>query len=445
MIDLSPEIATIVMFGGILLGILLGYPLAFSLSGVSMIVGFLLWGPGMFEMFYLRLYGIITEYVFLAFPLFVFMGILVERSGVTERLFGSLYLLLGGLRGGLAIATIILGTIMAAAVGVIGASVVMMGLIALPAMVKRKYSGALASGSVCAGGTLGILIPPSIMLVIYGPTATISVGELFMAAFVPGFLLSALYMLYIGIRCAIQPEMGPVMPPEERAIPVKKKMVLLLTSLMPPVLLILAVLGTIFFGIAAPTEAAAMGAVGAVILAAVYKSLSLKAIWETAFQTMHTTAMALFIAIGANVFTGMFLGLGCGDVLTDVIINVPFGKWGSFATIMFIVFILGMFIDWIGIVLVMVPLITPIGDALGFDRLWFAMCVIVNLQFSFMTPPFAYAIFFLRGIIPDEMGIDTNTIIRGVLPFVGLIAIGLTLMILFPDIILWLPNLMIKR
>jgi tripartite ATP-independent transporter DctM subunit len=433
------------MFGGILLGILLGYPLAFSLSGVSMIVGFLLWGSGMFEMFYLRLYGIITEYVFLAFPLFVFMGIMVERSGVTERLFGSLYLLLGGLRGGLAIATIILGTIMAAAVGVIGASVVMMGLIALPAMVKRNYDGGIASGSVCAGGTLGILIPPSIMLVIYGPTATISVGELFMAAFIPGFLLSALYMLYIAIRCALQPEMGPVMPKEERDVPVKQKLFLLATSLMPPVLLILAVLGTIFFGIAAPTEAAAMGAIGALLLALAYKSLTLGAIWETAFRTMHTTAMALFIAIGANMFTGMFLGLGCGDVLTDVITSVPFGKWGSFAVIMFIVFILGMFIDWIGIVLVMVPLITPIGDALGFDRLWFAMCVIVNLQFSFMTPPFAYAIFFLRGIIPDDMGIDTNTIIRGVLPFVGLIAIGLTLMILFPDIILWLPNLMIKR
>ena len=445
MIDLSPEIATMVMFGGILLGILLGYPLAFSLSGVSMIVGFLLWGPGMFEMFYLRLYGIITEYVFLAFPLFVFMGIMVERSGVTERLFGSLYLMLGGLRGGLAIATIMLGTIMAAAVGVIGASVVMMGLIALPAMMKRNYDGAIASGSICAGGTLGILIPPSIMLVVYGPTANISVGELFMAAFIPGFLLSSLYMLYVAIRCALQPELGPVMPAEERAIPFKKKMTMLFTSLLPPVVLILAVLGTIFFGIAAPTEAAAMGAVGAMILALAYKTLSLKAIWETAFRTMHTTAMALFIAIGANMFTGMFLGLGCGDVLTDVILGVPFGRWGSFAVIMFIVFLLGMFIDWIGIVLVMVPLITPIGDALGFDRLWFAMCVIVNLQFSFMTPPFAYSIFFLRGIIPDEMGIDTNMIIRGVLPFVGLIAIGLGLMIIFPDIILWLPNLMIKR
>jgi tripartite ATP-independent transporter DctM subunit len=399
----------------------------------------------MFEMFYLRLYGIITEYVFLAFPLFVFMGIMVERSGVTERLFGSLYLMLGGLRGGLAVATILIGTIMAAAVGVIGASVVMMGLIALPAMMKRHYDGAIATGSICAGGTLGILIPPSIMLVIYGPTATISVGELFMAAFIPGFLLSALYMLYVAIRCALRPELGPAMPVEERAVALNKKITLLFTSLLPPVMLIFAVLGTIFFGIAAPTEAAAMGAVGAAILALAYKSLNPKAIWETAFRTMHTTAMALFIAIGANMFTGMFLGLGCGDVLTDVITSVPFGRWGSFAVIMFIVFILGMFIDWIGIVLVMVPLITPIGDALAFDRLWFAMCVIVNLQFSFMTPPFAYAIFFLRGIIPEEMGIDTNTIIRGVLPFVGLIAVGLTLMIVFPEIILWLPNLMIKR
>jgi tripartite ATP-independent transporter DctM subunit len=433
------------MFGGVIVGILLGYPLAFGLSGVSMIIGFLVWGPGMFEMFYLRLYGIITEYVFLAFPLFVFMGIMVERSGVTDRLFGSLYLLLGGLRGGLAISTMVLGTIVAASVGVIGASVVMLGLIALPAMVNRKYDKALAAGTVCAGGTLGILIPPSIMLVIYGPTATISVGELFMGAFFPGFLLSSLYILYIGIRCAIKPHLGPAMPPEERAVSFREKMLLLSTSLMPPLLLILAVLGTIFFGIAAPTEAAAMGALGAMLLALAYGKLNLKALWETTFQTMHTTSMALFIAVGANMFTGTFLGMGCGDVLTDLIVGVPFGKWGSFALIMLIVFILGMFIDWIGIVLVMVPLVTPIGDALGFDRLWFAMCIIVNLQFSFMSPPFAYAIFFLRGIIPDEMGIDTNTIIRGVLPFIALIAVGLTLMILFPQIILWLPDHMMKR
>jgi tripartite ATP-independent transporter DctM subunit len=444
-IEISPEAATVLMFAGILTGILLGYPLAFSLSGVSLLIGFVLGVPGLLDLFYLRLYAIITEYVFLSFPLFVFMGIMVERSGVTERLFGSLYLWLGGLRGGLAIATILLGTIMAAAVGVVGASVVMLGLIALPAMVTRGYDKSLACGAVCAGGTLGILIPPSIMLVVYGPTANISVGELFMGAFIPGFILSALYMFYVGIRCAIRPHLGPVMPPEERDIPLRKKIVLLLTSLLPPLLLILAVLGTIFLGVAAPTEAAAMGAVGAMLLALAYGKLTFQAIWDTTFRTMHTTSMALFIAVGANMFTGLFLGLGCGDVLTNLIVSVPFGKWGSFALIMLIVFILGMFIDWIGIVLVMVPLVTPIGDALGFDRLWLAMCIIVNLQFSFMTPPFAYSIFFLRGIIPDEMGIDTNTIIRGVVPFIGMIAIGLTLMVVFPDLILWFPNLMIKR
>ncbi|MGQ9695674.1 MAG: TRAP transporter large permease [Thermodesulfobacteriota bacterium] len=444
MIDLSPEWTTVVMFAGILVGILLGYPLAFSLSGVAMIIGFALWGSGMFEMFYLRLFGIITEYVFLAFPLFVFMGIMVERSGVTDRLFGSLYLILGGLRGGLAISTIVLGTILAASVGVIGASVTMMGLIALPAMVQRNYDKSLASGAVCAGGTLGILIPPSIMLVIYGPTANISVGELFMAAFFPGFLLSGLYILYIGIRCALQPQMGPAMPARDRNIPAPKKFFLLGTSLLPPLILILTVLGSIFFGIAAPTEAAAMGAIGAIMLALAYRSLSWKALWDTMFQTMHTTAMALFIAVGASMFTGTFLGMGCGDVLTKLIVNMPFGKWGSFVLIMVIVFVLGMFIDWIGIVLVMVPLVTPIGDSLGFNRIWLAMMIIVNLQMSFMTPPFAYAIFFLKGIIPDEMGISTNTIIRGVIPFIALIAIALGLMVLFPEIILWLPSKMLK-
>jgi tripartite ATP-independent transporter DctM subunit len=445
MIPISPETATILMFGGVILGILLGYPLAFSLSGVSMVIGLLFGSPGVFDMFYLRLYGIITEYVFLAFPLFVFMGIMVERSGVTEKLFGSLYLLLGGLRGGLAIATLLLGVIVAASVGVVGASVVMLGLIALPAMVGRKYNKAMACGTICAGGTLGILIPPSVMLVVYGPTANISVGELFMGAFIPGFLLAGLYMAYIAIRCAMIPEDGPAMPREERAVPWRRKMTLLFTSLLPPMVLIMSVLGAIFFGVAAPTEAAAMGALGAMLLALGYGKLNPGNVWETTFQTMHTTSMALFIAVGANMFTGMFLSLGCGDVLTNIITGVPLGKWGIFAIIMLILLILGMFIDWIGIVLVMVPLITPIGDSLGFDRLWFAMMVVVNLQMSFLSPPFAYAIFFLRGIVPDEMGIDTNIIIRGVIPFIALIALGLTLMIIFPDIILWLPNTMMKR
>jgi len=445
MIPISPELTTVLMFAGIFFGILMGFPLAFSLSGVAMIIGFLFGGAGLFEMFYLRLFGVVTEYVFLAFPLFVFMGIMVERSGVTDRLFSALYLLLGGLRGGLAIATVLLGTIMAATVGIIAASVVMLGLIALPAMVKRNYNKSLASATVCAGGTLGILIPPSIMLVLYGPIANISVGELFMGAFMPGFLLSGLYVLYIAIRCAIWKEDGPAMPPEERAVPVRRKLYLLVTSLIPPLILIFSVLGTLFFGIAAPTEAAAMGALGAMLLALAYRTLTWKALWETMFQTMSTTSMALLIAVGANMFTSAFLGMGCGDVLTDLILKFPFGKWGVLVMIMLIVFLLGMFIDWIGIVLIMVPLVTPIGDALGFDRLWMAMMIIVNLQMSFLSPPFAYAIFFLRGICPDEWGIDSGTIIRGVFPFIALIAVGLVLMVFFPQIVLWLPNLMIKR
>ncbi len=445
MIEISPELTTVLMFAGIFFGILMGFPLAFSLSGVAMIVGFLFGGAGLFEMFYLRLFGVVTEYVFLAFPLFVFMGIMVERSGVTERLFGALYLLLGGLRGGLAIATVVLGTIMAATVGIIAASVVMLGLIALPAMVKRNYYKPLASATVCAGGTLGILIPPSIMLVLYGPIANISVGELFMGAFIPGLLLSGLYILYIAIRCAMREKDGPAMPLEERAVPASRKLYLLATSLIPPLILIFSVLGTLFFGIAAPTEAAAMGALGAMLLALGYRSLTWKVLWDTVFQTMSTTSMALLIAIGANMFTSAFLSMGCGDVLTGLILKFPFGKWGVFFMIMLVVFILGMFIDWIGIILIMVPLVTPIGDAMGFDRLWMAMMIIVNLQMSFLTPPFAYAIFFLRGICPDEWGIDTETIIRGVYPFIALIAIALIIMVFFPQIILWLPNLMIKR
>jgi tripartite ATP-independent transporter DctM subunit len=261
----------------------------------------------------------------------------------------------------------------------------------------------------------------------------------------PGFLLSGLYVLYIAIRCFILKDEGPAMPPEERAVPARRKLYLLVTSLIPPLILIFSVLGTLFFGIAAPTEAAAMGALGAMLLALGYRTLTWKALWETMFQTMSTTSMALLIAVGANMFTSTFLGMGCGDVLTGLILKFPFGKWGVLIMIMFIVFLLGMFIDWIGIVLIMVPLVTPIGDAMGFDRLWMAMMIIVNLQMSFMSPPFAYAIFFLRGICPDEWGIDTNTIIRGVFPFIAMIALALILMVFFPQIVLWLPNLMIKR
>jgi tripartite ATP-independent transporter DctM subunit len=403
----------------------------------------LFWNASIFSLFYDRLFGVTTNYSFLAVPLFIFMGIMVEKSGVSSSLFNTLYLWLGGIRGGLAVATIWFGTVLAATVGVIAASVTMLGLIALPSMLQRGYSKELSTGACCAGGSLGILIPPSIMLILYGPMANISVGKLFIAAFPAGLTLSALYTIYILVRCALRPSEAPVLPPEERNVRLGLKIRLLVTSLLPPLILVLAVLGSIFFGIAAPTEAAAVGALASTIMAAAYRKLTFKVIKDTCFTTAGTFSMVFIVVVGATFFTSIFLGLGCGQVVKDFVLSAPGGRWGAFVIVMFLVFIMGMFIDWIGIILIMIPIVSPIAAAAGFDSLWFAMMIIVNLQMSFLSPPFAYAIFFLKAITKPEQGIDTAHIIRGVIPYMGLIVIALLLMVVFPQIITWLPARMI--
>jgi tripartite ATP-independent transporter DctM subunit len=373
------------------------------------------------------------------------MGLMIERSGIAQRAFNTLYLWLGNFRGGLAVATVLLGTALAACVGVIAASVTALALVALPTMLEHGYKKELACGSVCAGGTLGILIPPSVMLVFYGPMANISVGKLFVGAIVPGLMLSSLYIAYIVIWSFLKPEVAPSMPADQReAIPLRVKVISLFSSLVPMLILIVAVLGSIFMGIATPTEAAAVGFFAATLMAVVYRRLNWRVIKEVARDGIVITAMAFWIGGSASMFTGIFLGLGCGDVVANFVLATPFGHWGAFAMIMFIIFILGMFIDWLGIIFIMIPIITPIVPALGFDPLWFAMMICVNLQMSFMTPPFAYAIFYLQGAKKPEWGVEISHIIRGVIPFVGLIVVGLLLCITFPQIILWLPNLMIK-
>jgi len=444
MIDLSPEIVTIIMLGGVLLGVLIGYPLAIPVGAIGLIMGYLLFGGAVFDLLYARLFKLIHNYVLLAIPLFVFMGVMLERSGIAERMWHALYLWLSGFRGGLAIITVLIGTVLAACVGIIGASVTMLAILALPSMLKRGYSKSLASGSVCAGGTLGILIPPSIMLVVYGPMAGISVGKLFMGAFIPGFVLSGLYCSYIALRCYFQPKIAPAVPVEERAVPFIKKTTMLLTSLVPPALLILAVLGSIFMGIAPPTEAAAVGAFAATVLTIAYRRFSFEALKETALQSLKVTSMILLIGGLSFAYVGVFVGAGCGKVVEIAILTAPGGRWGAFAMVMFIIFLLGFFIDWIGIIFIMVPILAPIAPALEFDPLWFGMMIIINLQMSFMTPPFASAIFYLRGSAAPELGVTMGDIIRGVFPFVGLIMIGLGLCVAFPQLILWLPSLMIK-
>ena len=444
MTELSPEIITLIMMGGIFLGIFTGYPIAFVFGTVGLIVGSAVWGLQAIDVIYVRIYEMMMNYILLAVPLFVFMGVMLERSGITERLYNALYLWLGGFRGGLAILTVLIGTILAACVGIIAASITMLALVALPSMVGKGYSKSLAAGSVCAGGCLGILIPPSVMLVVYGPTAGISVGKLFMGAFFPGFTLSILYCIYIAFRSYLQPQIAPSVPAEERRVPFLKKTVMLVTALGPVAILIMSVLGVIFLGIAPPTEAAGCGAFVATVLTIVYRRFSFRILKDVIRITMRTCGFIFLIITMAVAFTSVFLGAGCGDVVEEIILGAPGGRWGIFAIIMFIIFLLGMFIEWIGIVLIMVPIITPIAISLGFDLVWFSIMVCVNLQMAFMTPPVAGGIFICRGACPPELGVSMGDIIRGVLPFVIIIIFGLTLMTIFPEIILWLPAQMIK-
>lgn len=444
MIDISPEAVALIMLGGVLLGVLTGFPLAIPIGGMAVIMGFLLYGPSSFHLIYARVFSMLTNYTLLAVPCFIFMGGMLERSGIAARMYDALYLWLGGLRGGLAIVTILLGTVLAACVGVIAASITMLAMVALPAMMSRGYDKGLASGSVIAGGCLGILIPPSIMLIIYGPMAMISVGQLFMAAFVPGFLLSVLYMTYIGVRCLVSPRMGPPIPVADRNVPTLVKTKLLVTSLLPTAVLILAVLGVIFLGIAAPTEASASGALVATLLALAYGKLKLKILYGTALDTLRLTAMILLIGSCAYAFVGIFLSAGGGRVVEEFILAAPGGRWGSFIIVMLVIFLLGFFIDWIGILFIVVPIVSPLAPALGFNPLWFAMMICINLQSSFMTPPFAVGIFFLRGSASPALGLTMADIIRGVTPFVILVLIGLALCIVFPQIITWLPAQMIR-
>lgn len=430
------------MFAGLFVGIFLGFPTAFVLGGVSIIIGYLFLGADVFGFFVVRLEGTMKNYDLLAVPLFLFMGVFIEKSGVAEKLYNALYLILGGLRGGLGISTIAICAVFAAATGVVGASEVTIGLMALPAMLSKKYDVSLTCGAICAGGTLGILIPPSVMIVIYGPVAGLSVGRLFLAALFPGVLLTVLYILYMGIRCYFRPQDGPPIPLAERAVPLLGKIWLLLTSVAPCALLILAVLGSIFFGIAAVTEAAAVGAISSIILAAAYGRLNLQVVKEACLSTLLITSMILMIAIAAAFFSTIFVAVGGDVVITKLFLNLPFGRWGILFSIMFLLVVLGTVIDWIGIVFIVVPLITPIAAQLGFDPIWFATLVMVNLQISFLTPPFAYSIFYLKGITPPE--VRTSDIYRGVLPFVGLQVIGLIICVLFPGLVTFLPNMMIR-
>jgi tripartite ATP-independent transporter DctM subunit len=439
---MSPEHLSVVMFVGVIILVFAGVPLYLALGGLGLYFGIAGgWSPQVYDQFINRIFGLMSNEVLPAVPLFVFMGAILDKSGAADKLFNAFYLAMGGLRGGLAVATILICTIFAACTGVVGASVTTMGMLALPAMLKRNYNIPLATGCICAGGTLGILIPPSVMMLLYGPMVGLSVAKMFMGAFMPGFVLSALFLSYIIIICLIRPEYGPPMPKEERqAIPMIKVAGEILLYLVPPMFLILAVLGTIFLGVASPTEAAAIGGLGSVVIAVFYRRFNLSVLYEGVINTLKITSMVMFVAVGAFMFSGVFMALGGAKLIGNFIISLPLGKWGILVVMMAIIFVLGMLIDWIGILFIVVPIFTPVVVHLGFDPLWFSLVVCVNLQMSFISPPFAYSIFYLKGVSPPE--VEMMHIIKGVIPFLVLQAIGTVLVVLFPQIVLWLPSKM---
>ena len=436
---MSPEqLAAVVMFIILLAMVIGGVHLAFALMFIGLVFGMIYQGSSIFPMAMLQVFDVMESEILIAVPLFVFMGTMLEKSGVAEKVYQNLYELFGPVRGGLAIATVVTCTIFAACTGVIAATVTTMTLLAVPSMLKRKYDKGLATGVVCAGGSLGILIPPSVMLVMYGPMANLSVAKLFAAALFPGLILSVLFLVYIFVRCWLQPESAPAISPEERPPVGLKLFRQTAIHMLPSFFLIVAVLGSIIGGIASPTEASGVGAFCAMILAAIYRRLTLQYVKEAAYTTLIVTTMVFFIIFGAGIFNAVFLYLGGGVLIRDALMGLPFGKWFILATMMFILFIGGFFISWQGLLYIVVPIFLPVVAALGFNQLWFALLVCVNLQMSFLTPPFAYAIFFVKGAAPPE--INTWDIYRGVIPFVSLQALGLFVCVVYPEIILWLPR-----
>jgi len=443
---MSIEFLTVAMFATLILAITLGHPLAYTLAAVATLFGLIDNGfsfPMLFEMFVNNTWGLMNNYTLVAIPLFILMAQILDRSKVSDALFEALYVVLGSIKGGLGLAVVVVCTVFAATTGIIGASVVAMGLLATPTLIKKGYQKELTAGIICASGTLGILIPPSIMMVVYGGLTGMketSVGNLFAGAIFPGLILAGLYFVYILVRCNINPTLGPpISKSEASTYTASQKWAMTLKSLVPPMVLILAVMGTILAGVATPTEAAGLGALGSMILAMFNKKLNFTVLKESAYATLKTTSMVMMLFIGGKLFSTVFLSMGGGDVVADLLIGSGMNRWLILGVMMSIVFVMGMFIDWAAILLVTVPIFLPIAMELDFDPLWFSMLLCVNLQTSFLTPPFGYALFYFKGVAPE--GYTMGHIYRGILPFVFLQVISMAILCLFPAIVTWLPNL----
>ena len=434
---MSIELITVSMFGSMIVLMILGLPVAFSTGAVGVIFTAALEGPAALSLIPTRVFGIMTNFLLGAIPLFIVMATILANAGLIGEIYEMIHKWTGWLKGGVATATVIACTLLAMMVGIVGASEVTMGLIALPEMLKRRYDKYLACGAVLAGGTLGILIPPSIMLIVYGMVDNSSIGQLYAGAFLPGFMLAALYIGYITIRCYINPVLGPPIPKEEQ--PSMAEKIRSLYPVIPSGVLIFLVLGSIVIGFASPTEAAGMGAFGALLIAGCRRTLTWKGMVEACLQAMRTSSMVLWIMFGANIFVGLYLMVGGGDFIRRLFLETGLTRWQVQIFMQLTLIFLGCFMDWVGIFMLTIPLFGPIIRELGFDPIWFGVLVAVNMQVSFLSPPFGYSLFFLKGVAPPE--IATKDIWRGGVEFMILQLTGLALCMIFPEIILVVPRL----
>jgi len=435
---ISPSTLGFILVAVMLFAIFVGFPISFTLIFLGFVFGYLGFGPLVFYLMTLQFSMVMTEQALAAVPLFVFMGIMMEQAGLMERLFSSVQLMLARVRGSLYYAVLFVSVIFAAATGIVGASVTILGIMAAKSMNKSGYDVRLAAGTITAGGTLGILIPPSIMLVVMGPIMEIPVTDLFAAAIIPGILLALLYAGYTTIRCWQNPSLGPVLPEEMRATSMREVWIEFFLGLVPPAALVFAALGSILFGFATPTEAAGCGAMGAMLLALAYKKLSFGKLQEALIKTLEITALIMVLVAASNFFGSVFSRLGTPMVLTDFLLGLEVNKYFILFIVMAMIFLLGWPLEWVPIVLIIIPIILPLIESLGFNLTWFAILVAVNLQTAWLSPPVALSAYFLKGVVPEW---DLKDIYIGMMQFMVLQIIGLILIIVFPELVLWLPTL----
>ncbi|WP_044419222.1 TRAP transporter large permease [Halarcobacter anaerophilus] len=436
---MDPQILAIMMVVSLFALILVGVPVAFAIAGAGLFFGVIGVDLNLFNLLPSRIFGVLTNYTLLAIPLFVFMGILLEKSRLAEKMLDVLGLLSGKKPGGMAIAIIVVGILMGASTGIVGATVVTLTMIALPTLLKRNYSHSVSCGTICASGTLGQILPPSLVLILLADISGEAIGPLFAAALVPGLLLAVCYILYIILLSKFAPHHVPPIDEEERSLYSKKELwIEFFKSVAPPFLLIFAVLGSIIGGLAAPTEAASMGAIGALVIVFLSKRLSLEILKDTLYETMKVTGMIMFVLIASQVFGLSFRGLEGDYLVEDLFAAIPGGMWGAILFMMLVLFVLGFFLEWIEISYIVLPLVLPIFHALDINMIWLGILVALNLQSSFLTPPFGWSLFFLKGVAPKE--IKTMDIYKGVLPFIVIQIIVIALVMVFPQIALWLPK-----